>query len=955
VIAMSPMKVARSLTIFLAFSLCLVPCVERSGLSKVASGAADESVTRQAKELLALSAEQNKENHSLALQTARQALALFQTTADKAGTARAYFQIARCLLAQSDLPEAIENYERALQLWRDLGDTREQTATLIMMGITNARAGEWAQSFTLFLRAQDLIKDSDEPYYLGQIASGLGYIFNESGLPEKGLIQYQRALNYYLRTPDERDNQRSLLGVGYTYYLLGNYTEALSHLRQAVAAFEPRSLDAAEGHEYLGRVHIAMGQYDVALPHLEFALARYTEAVNPKEAARVRALIARAYQQQGRLDRARDYYRQALQTFDKLSDRINQAAVYYGLGQLELKSANYDAAEDYLQQSIKATEDVRRVSTSSDLTAAFSATVHERYEKYVECLMRQRATERSQGLDARAFETSELARARSLAELLRDTQTNLVPGLDPQLAEREKSLRQTLRVKEDYRVALLGKETYRKEELAALEAELGRLEAEYQQVTETIRARYPSYGQLTRPAAWDLRRIQQEVIADDETVLLEYSLGADRSYVWAVTRDHFKSYELPTRPVIDEAARKLYQALVAMPAANADGEPNPAAQELAQLILAPVAAELKKRRVIVVADGALNYIPFQALPSPMGEHELLVAGYEIVNAPSASILGELREEAARRQPAAKMLAAFGDPVFPANYAQRKAATDGEQLASARPPEEDGRFGHAPRDIELKGDTYDPAAVQPLFYNKQEMAYLRRVASGEETLLAEGFDASRERLRGTDLAQFAILHFATHGFLDPQRPEKSGLMLSTVDRDGRPLDGFIGLQDVYSLRAPVELVVLSACSTALGKEVRGEGLIGLTRGFMYAGASSVLASLWKVDDEATAELMKRFYGNLLEHGMTPAEALRAAQNSIRQEPQWRAPYYWAGFTLQGEYRQVIKKSPRAAAKSSTYPKAISIVFLFGLLLAASWWVRRRVRRVAESSDYLAVKK
>ena len=949
-IAMSPMKVARSLTIFLALSLCLVPCVERRGLSKVAGASGDESVTRQAKELLALSAEQNKENHAVALQTARRALALSQTTADKAGTARAYFQIARCLLAQSDLPEAIENYERALQLWRDLGDTREQVATLIMMGITDARAGEWAKSLSLFLQAQDLIKDSDEPYYLGQIASGLGYIFNESGLPEKGLIQYQRALHYYLRTPDERDNRRSLLGVGYTYYLLANYPEALSHLRQAVAAFEPRSLDAAEAHEYLGRVRIAMGQYDVALPHLEFALARYTAAFNPKEAARVRALIARAYQQQGRLDRARDYYRQALRTFDKLSDRINQAAVYYGLGQLELKSANYDAAENYLQQSIKATEDVRRVSTSSDLTAAFSATVHERYEKYVECLMRRYATERSQGFDARAFETSELARARSLAELLRDTQTNLVPGLDPQLAAREKSLRQSLRAKEDYRVALLGKETYREEELAALEAELGRLEAEYQQVTETIRARYPSYGQLTRPAAWDLRRIQEEVVADDETVLLEYSLGEDRSYVWAVTRDRFKSYELPARPLIDEAARRVYQALTTTTAAD---DADPAAQELAQIILAPVAPELKKRRVIVVADGALNYVPFQALPVPAGDHELLVAGHEIVNAPSATILGELREEAARRQPAAKMLAAFGDPVFSANYAQRKAATDGEQLASARPLE-DERFGHALRDGELKGDAYDPAAVRPLFYNKQEMAYLRRAASAEETFVAEGFDASRERLRGTDLAQFSIVHFATHGFLDPARPENSGLVLSTVDRDGRPQDGFVGLQDVYGLRAPVELVVLSACSTALGKEVRGEGLIGLTRGFMYAGASSVLASLWKVDDEATAELMKRFYGNLLERGMTPAEALRAAQNSIRQEPQWRAPYYWAGFTLQGEYRQVIKKSPRAAATSSTYPKAMSVLFLFGLLVAASWWVRRRVRRVAASSDYSAVK-
>ena len=138
------------------------------------------------------------------------------------------------------------------------------------------------------------------------------------------------------------------------------------------------------------------------------------------------------------------------------------------------------------------------------------------------------------------------------------------------------------------------------------------------------------------------------------------------------------------------------------------------------------------------------------------------------------------------------------------------------------------------------------------------------------------------------------------------------MLSTVNRDGQEQNGFVGLQDIYGLRAPVDLVVLSACQTALGKDVRGEGLLGLTRGFMYAGASSVVASLWKVDDEATAELMRQFYTNMLRKGMTPADALRAAQNSIRQRPEWQAPYYWAGFTLQGEYRQVIKPARRSAS-------------------------------------------
>ena len=166
----------------------------------------------------------------------------------------------------------------------------------------------------------------------------------------------------------------------------------------------------------------------------------------------------------------------------------------------------------------------------------------------------------------------------------------------------------------------------------------------------------------------------------------------------------------------------------------------------------------------------------------------------------------------------------------------------------------------------------------------------------------------------------------------------------MTRDGKAQNGFVSLQDVYQLRAPVSVVVLSACQTGLGKDVRGEGLIGLTRGFMYAGASSVVASLWKVDDEATAELMKRFYKNMLEDGMTPAAALRKAQNSFRQHPLWSAPYYWAGFTLQGDYRQVLTRP--AKHSSRTYVIAFSAGALVVLLGIVVLYLRRRTKFAAD---------
>jgi CHAT domain-containing protein len=345
------------------------------------------------------------------------------------------------------------------------------------------------------------------------------------------------------------------------------------------------------------------------------------------------------------------------------------------------------------------------------------------------------------------------------------------------------------------------------------------------------------------------------------------------------------------------------------------------------MILSPVANELNKKQIIVAADDALDYIPFQILPAAPDNPEPLVAQHDIINVPSASILGELRKEAAHHRAHAKALAVFGNPIF----AQQNGQTASNQTS-------DDQSKHATRSIELDRDGSDHPTLDRLFYSAREIANLRDVATEAQTFTASDYDATRDRLLSMDFTQYAILHFATHGLLNPERPENSGLLLSTITRDGRTVNGFVGLQDIYSLRAPVDLVVLSACQTGLGKNIRGEGLIGLTRGFMYAGASSVVASLWKVEDEATAELMKRFYIELLKNRKTPAEALRAAQNSIRQEPQWSAPHYWAGFTLQGEYRYVVNSSPGWG----WYSIAIVVAILF-LLLAAAYWYRLTRRR------------
>lgn len=890
-------------------------------------------IAGKAEALLILSDCQSHTDHALALKTGQESLTLWQSAGSKWGIAKAYMAIGDYQFSQNDLIAATQSQTNAANIWTELNLPAEKAATLIKLGFIEYRRGAWQDSIVLLSQARTLIDEHAEPFRMGQIDGTIAEAFIEAGLPEVGLEKLKTASEYFRRANSPRAGVVMSWNIGRAHYMLGNYDEALKTLSKGVS--DGQSLDepifGALCAEFLGRTHAAMSDSATALKHYSWALRQFRNGSKPLEAARTTALIGQLYQNQGRLNQAGLEYRQALAEFRRLGDQINESATLYALGTLELQQNNLGPAENYLRQSLAVTENIRRISTSNDLTAAFSATVQERYEGLIECLMRRSAIAPAQDSVVQAFETSELARARSLAEFFRATQAKVLGGgVEPVLADRESSLRQELRVKEDDKVKLLTT-AYKPEQLAALNDQIQTLAADYKQIVATIRAKHPSYDQITEPPVWDLRRIQDQVIADDDTLLLEYSLGSEKSYVWAVTRTDIASYELASKGEIVAATTTVYE-LLNQPPGDSQTKLNDAIQKLSGLLVAPLAGKLKKR-IIIVGDGALNYLPFQVLSA--GNAEPLVANHVIVNAPSASILGYLEQQAARRVTRENAVAAFGDPIFAANFPQKR---NGDSNAANLVPAGAERAVSTLRDIELSGDSINPDNIQPLFYAKRELAMLREI-SGDGSLIATGFDASREKLREADFRRYAILHFATHGILDPKRPENSGIFLSMFRPDRSPQDGYLSLPDIYNLRVPVDLVVLSACRTGLGKQVRGEGLIGLTRGFMYAGASSVVASLWKVDDEATAELMKRFYANMLQRQMKPAEALREAQNSIRSEPQWSSPYYWAAFTLQGEHRHGIK-THRARSDN---PQLIAIAIGFSILAAALGFSYRRMRR------------
>jgi CHAT domain-containing protein len=406
---------------------------------------------------------------------------------------------------------------------------------------------------------------------------------------------------------------------------------------------------------------------------------------------------------------------------------------------------------------------------------------------------------------------------------------------------------------------------------------------------------------------------------------LEYALGEERSYLWAVSTTGLVSFELPARSVIEEATLRLRDHLIKT-GSHAPGEtPKQRRQRLAQaeqayrtqaaalsrMLLAPAASRLGTKRLLIVGDGALQYLPFAALPAPVterrrdGETERrrdgenpqsaihrpqsftpLILKHEIVSLPSASTLAALRRDLAGRPLAPKTVAVLADPVFEPTDLRVNSGARAVQAPASAPP------------------STAPERVFPrLPYTKREAASIIALAPAHLRKLALGFEVNHQTATSEELGAYRYVHFATHGWVDNARPALSAILLSMVDEEGRRReDGLLRLGEIYNLKLPVEMVTLSACSTAVGENIKGEGLMGLTRGFMYAGAARVTASLWQADDQATAELMKRFYEGMLgEPRLRPAAALRAAQIAMSKQKQWQAPYYWAAFALQGEWR------------------------------------------------------
>ncbi|OKH29562.1 hypothetical protein NIES2101_43275, partial [Calothrix sp. HK-06] len=742
-------------------------------------------------------------------------------------------------------------YNQSLPLRIEVGDKAGQATTLINIGYVYSSLGDKQQALKFYNQSLPLAIEVGDKAGQATTLSNIGAVYDSLEDKQQALKFYNQSLPLRIEVGDKAGQATTLNNIGYLYDSLADKQQALKFYNQSLSLAIEVGDKAGQATTLnnIGSVHDSLGDKQQALK----------------------------------------FYNQSLSLTIEVEDKATQAGILWNIAYLERNRGNLEESLKQIQAAIKIIESLRKTYTNKDLQSTYFSTVQDYYQFYIDLLMELNKKYPNQGYDTTAFNISERARARSLVELLTEANASIRKGVDQKLLASEQQILGKIEALQKQMQQLSVSND--KARLEKLKQENENLLNQYRELVDKIRTTNPQYAAIQYPQPLQLKQIQQQL--DKDTLLLQYSLGEDRSYMWTVTRNSFQTYELPKNSEIELVAEGFRGTITDSLPVN---HPAKAAKltKLSQMILAPVANQLGKKRLAIVADSSLQTIPFAALADPTikaPSYQPLMVNHEIVNLPSVTAIATQRQRFNNGIKAPKTLAVLADPVFEANDIR----LTGKEPALA--PElnlDRSSLQRALKNIKRDG-------MARLKETRAEADEILKLVSPQEAIHAYDFDANYNFVTNPELKKYRFLLFATHGIVDTTNPELSGIALSQVDKQGKPVDkGYLRLGDIFNLDLSAELVVLSACETGLGKDVKGEGLVGLTRGLMYAGSKRAVVSLWQVSDEGTSKLMPIFYKAVLA-GKLPTVALREAQLQLWNSNEWKNPYYWAPFTLQGDWK------------------------------------------------------
>ena len=821
---------------------------------------------------------------------AQQALELSEKAGDKTRAANAMVYLGAALSYQGKLTEALAVVQKGLPVARQAGDKKVLEQMLNTAAGVVGGMGRYEEALGLFYECLDIARETNDAtmQYMSLLNIGEAYVRSDdpdkAELPLQESLRLARALkpNLHSSNPSKKATEMALLNLGGMEMARQHYRAALGYYEQVHASKPESSLWVVSALQGMAASYEQLGEPQKAIELLDQAIPIAEKAASGVEYRNLLSALGVNQEKLGNLEAALASENRALTLIHEGGgDPDTEWQVESRTAHIERALGNKDRALEHYQKSINGIESLRSVALNTEEGRA--GVLGKSRAVYAEAADLLYETHH----EGEALEMAERGRARAFLDMLAESRVGVLEDASAEQGNKEAAILG--------RISGIQKELWNEKSPEAAkkrEAELATAEAELEAFHVAVRQSDPRYASIHYPEPVRVSEMQSELL-DEHTALVEYLLGEKRSLAWVVTRKGIVTVSLPARKVIEDQAsayrKTLTQRVSALTVKESLGEIRRSGGKLYSLVFQPIETAVAcYQTLIIVADGALDYLPFEALVTGSG---YLAEKHAVVYGPSASALVSVRALNRQVVEPPKMLMAFANPIT----ISAPRGKSGAQADRAKIGFERGSEVLAAEDYTERG-----FSLLPLPYSREEVLSISKLFPSAESKVYLGTEAREETVKNEKLADFRYVHFASHGFLDETTPGRSGILLARDPQSSE--DGILQTDEIMRLKMNADLVTVSACSTGLGKFVNGEGVLGLTRAFFYAGARNVAVSLWNVNDSATAKLMGDFYRNL-NRGLPKGEAMRRAKLAMLRgsQPSWRHPYYWAAFVVQGEGR------------------------------------------------------
>jgi CHAT domain-containing protein/tetratricopeptide (TPR) repeat protein len=830
-----------------------------------------------------------------------------------------YYEKGKKFRSSGQYQESIENYQKAIKLAKELGSKEHEVKCLRQLSVTFWELPNLKEFYSLNIKALEIARLIRHRKEEGRCLKNIGIYYWQLDSYSKAINYFDKALAVAEYLSNEIMSSDYLNLIGITYRKIGNYDKALDYLLRAfkkaqkvgdsylfsailnnigniyrdkgiLSGNEEDLYQALNYHEKsleisqksndliteievlnnLGSVHSDLKNFQKALDYFQQGYEK-AEKINDIEAkGMILNNIGIVHFNQGNYEESTRYYQKAIDLAQELEGGQILWEAYFEIANAYAKQNKiFEALKNY-KNSIRIIENIRSQIKLEELKASYLGTDKriEAYQNLIHLLISFHKENKGMGYDRQAFEYLERAKARSFLDSLEVAQVDISMGINFKLKNQEKELMKD--ISSIYNKLLVAQ--FASEEKENLLKQLTEKENNLEALKREIRSKSPYYADLKYPEIITLEETQKKLL-NNKSAFIVYTIGKEHSYGFVITNNELMIFPVPKKSIIQNLVSEYLLVIT-----DRDSKEFDLGYDLCKVLVPPNLDE-NIEKIIFIPDDILHFLPFETLATHEKEPHWLVEDYKIAYAPSISSYREIIERRKKIKSSRRYdILAFGDPDF----GQLESETNGDDIFQNFYSSTAFNF------YRLKYSGIEIERISNLFKESKEAIFTRKAAT-------------EEQLKNLNLDDYKIIHFATHSLIDDKKPARSSIVLSL--NSNREEDGFIQMREIYNLNLNSDLVTLSACQTGLGQFIKGEGIEGLNRSFFFAGASSVLMSLWAVNDQATYQLMERFYSHLRSSAPI-ANSLRNAKLEMIASEAVSHPYYWAGFIVSGNASQVI---------------------------------------------------